>query len=642
MTRRLSVLCALALAGCPKGEEMMMPGTGPKILSTTPAAMATNVSATTSFVIEFSAEMNIASVALTLTPAIDLNDVAWNESHTIATYDHTMPFEFSTEYTVRVAGADPAGNKITGTTAFAFTTAAAPENQAPTLVSSVPMNLASNVAPNTTLSLTFSEAMDPASLMLTSLPVFDWGLPTWGTGNTVVTFPLPPSMLTGGTSYALVINGADTAGNLLAPVTLSFTTAAGVDTTAPVVDSTSPAAGANGVSPNASPSVTFSEPMAAGTIAALVVSPDAGCVPVLDATKTLLTCTHAALLAPDASYTVTVLAAAAKDLAMNSLAADFSFSFGTGSAPDVTPPALTAMVPADGGFGFQRSQPMFAYFSEPMDKAATQAALVLNTPAGREVYFSWNDGGTAVAMRVDGGFAYGDSVAWAVGTGARDLAGNAIAAGGTGTFNIRKLCSGVHLKSDSTRDGYAVAATSLGRPSYGMSTGSSVLVGRSAPLTGESLYRGVFVFPVGSGSTCTSTGVASTALAVTQAVLSSRQTAYAGEPFQVLGREGVIVDVIDFAPGQMDAGVVFQGCRSGPCTGVTFSTGKTLGIKSASVAREVGSALDEGLKAGRITFRVVNPYAESIRTQLDTSTTTYLDGAGLDGGAALDLSYEYP
>ena len=53
------------------------------------------------------------------------------------------------------------------------------DTDAPSLVSSVPADGAVDVAPDATLSLTFDEPMDRATVTVTASPAYDFGSPTW-------------------------------------------------------------------------------------------------------------------------------------------------------------------------------------------------------------------------------------------------------------------------------------------------------------------------------------------------------------------------------------------------------------------------------------------------------------------------------
>lgn len=617
---------------------------GPKILSTTPATMGSGISVTTALVVEFSAAMDEASVSVTLTPMVAFGAATWNEAHTQATFTHDEPFAFATQYTVRVAGADPMARKLTGDTVFAFTTAEPPETTPPTLLSSTPASGSTGVLAATTLVLVFSEKMDTGSVGLATLPLFDWGTPVWSVDDTTATFT-PPLPLSDATTYAITVSGADVAGNPLDPTTVTLGTGAMTDTTAPTVVSTSPSAGSTGISPNVQPSVSFSEAMSA---AALSVSPDAGCTPLLDATNTLLTCTHAGLLAPSTMFTVTVSGTQSKDLAMNPMAQDFTFSFTTGATADTTPPVLLSMVPSDGGIGVSRFPTLVATFNEPMDKSSTQGAVTVVSPAGKQLFYAWNDGGTAVSVTVDGGFAYGQAVTWSVGTAAKDLAGQALAAARTTGFTVRRLCSDARLKSETATDG-TVFSVSMGssRPAYTyVPSQNRARVGRYADSMSETLCRGLYVFPFGSATGCSTTGVGRDVLAVTSATLRGAQTAVTGAPYGMLVRAGSVdIDWLPVDVNRFDAGVLYT--EASPCLGAsctkTFSSTGTTGHKSADVTAMVQAAVSDlrGQSGYKLTLRLTNSYAERITTK-SSDYSDFTDGFAPDGGAVLDVSYEYP
>ena len=137
------------------------------------------------------------------------------------------------------------------------------DTTAPTVVSRIPANGAS-VPPSSKISVTFSEAMDTASLKViifdpTLLVDGNIGSPTWTNSNKTVTFT-PQSALHSGSLYNFTVTGKDTSGNNLnAPIT-NFAVVSPADTTAPTVVSKIPADGAT-VLPSNKVSVTFSEPM---------------------------------------------------------------------------------------------------------------------------------------------------------------------------------------------------------------------------------------------------------------------------------------------------------------------------------------------------------------------------------------------
>jgi hypothetical protein len=161
----------------------------------------------------------------------------------------------TTTYKIRITtGAqDAAGNALaaTFTTATGFTTAAGADITPPTVSSTTPANAATSIALNTTVAVTFSEAMNPATITTNTANTVCSGTfqvssdtfttcvqmtaaPVAGGGNSVFTVT-PVANLTGGpTTYKIrITTGAqDAAGNALAA---AFTTAAGFTTVSAAV-----------------------------------------------------------------------------------------------------------------------------------------------------------------------------------------------------------------------------------------------------------------------------------------------------------------------------------------------------------------------------------------------------------------------
>src|SRR5574341_1049473 len=216
------------------------------------------------------------------------------------------------------------------------------DTTAPTVASSQPLPDATDVALDATVTATFSEGMDAASIDVGSFVLSDGsknvpGQVTYAAGTLTATFT-PTDALVPGTLYTASVAATvkDAAGVAMAGShAWSFTTVP--DTTAPSVTSTSPAADATGVGVTAAITVTFSERLEAGSVDETTFrvaggSPVAGVVTYEASTRTA-TFTPTDPLAYDTFYTVT-LGAGMTDLAGNPLAgAPFTFSFATRSPP---------------------------------------------------------------------------------------------------------------------------------------------------------------------------------------------------------------------------------------------------------------------------------------------------------------------
>src|SRR5204862_259737 len=264
-----------------------------------------------------------------------------------------LQFTNAGQYSVLVS--NPAG-WVTSSTAV-LTVVPAPDTNAPTVSAIVPANGNTGVAINQTISATFSEAMDPATIGATSFLLTGpgetvvAGVVNYDVASQTATFT-PAGDLAPNTIYkaTLTTGATDLAGNALAAeLGWSFTAGSLPDTTAPSVSATVPPNLATGVAIGSQIAGTFSEAMDASTISTPTFTLKQGTTPVsgtVSYSGVTATFTPAGNLAPLTTFTATI-STGARDLAGNALAADVVWSFTTGVIPDTTPPTVSAIVPAD-------------------------------------------------------------------------------------------------------------------------------------------------------------------------------------------------------------------------------------------------------------------------------------------------------
>jgi hypothetical protein len=135
--------------------------------------------------------------------------------------------------TVTTGAKDLAGNALALAYVWSWTTGAAADTIAPTVVLVNPADLATNVALNATVNATFSESMDPLSISSTSFLLKQGANAVTGTTSYsgLIAVFTPGSALTANTNYTATVTTAakDLAGNALALNKVwSFTTAAAV------------------------------------------------------------------------------------------------------------------------------------------------------------------------------------------------------------------------------------------------------------------------------------------------------------------------------------------------------------------------------------------------------------------------------
>ncbi len=143
----------------------------------------------------------------------------------------------------------------------------------PSVNSTNPVAGATAVPTSSTVTVTFNEAMDAATLDGTTFTVTDTGgavggVVSYDAGSMTATFT-PAALLAANTLHQATItaDATDVAGNALGSAhTWSFTTGAAPDTTKPTVQSTSPTDAATGVALNTTVSATFPHGLVSFTV----------------------------------------------------------------------------------------------------------------------------------------------------------------------------------------------------------------------------------------------------------------------------------------------------------------------------------------------------------------------------------------
>ncbi|AIE83809.1 antifreeze protein [Fimbriimonas ginsengisoli Gsoil 348] len=207
--------------------------TAPRLISTDPVASATGVSINKKVSATFSENMDPSSVSpqtfFLKRPNGTFVPATLAYANKVAVLDPTSSLLSNTVYTATVTGGvkDSAGNAMVAGVSWSFKTAATGDTTPPTVVSTKPANLATNVFLNQTINATFSEAMQATTLNTATFKVDGvLGSVTYDTANHIASFN-PTGDLAPNTTYtARIETGAkDSAGNGLAlEKTWTFTT----------------------------------------------------------------------------------------------------------------------------------------------------------------------------------------------------------------------------------------------------------------------------------------------------------------------------------------------------------------------------------------------------------------------------------
>ena len=221
--------------------------TAPIVISTDPANAATNVVLNKKLLANFNEGMNPLTInnnTFLLKQGTNVITGLVTYSGTTAVFTPSVNLTASTLYTATITtGAkDIAGNALQNNYVWSFTTGTSADIILPTVLSTDPLNAATNVVLNKRISATFSEAMNPLTINTTTFLLKNGtiavpGLVTYS-GTTAVLTPsvdlLPNTLYT-----ATITTGAqDLAGNALATnYVWSFTTGSAI--TPPILGSAS-------------------------------------------------------------------------------------------------------------------------------------------------------------------------------------------------------------------------------------------------------------------------------------------------------------------------------------------------------------------------------------------------------------------
>jgi RHS repeat-associated protein len=276
------------------------------------------------------------------------------------------PLAANSVYSVNFPGAgfgtgisDLAGNSLQGTSPISFTTGTTASTSAPQVTGVSPANGTTAVPINAQVVIQFNEPVNAAQLGGVTLRAGS------GTANVsqnltngnqrltlVPAVPLSPS-----TAYTLNVSGVqDLTGNLMSPITASFTTGTVADLTPATVASITPASNATGVSASSTVTVTFSKSIDPLTVTTgtMQLVPTSTSIPVAG---TVSSTGGSATFTPNQpldllTQYVLQLTSGITDLEGQSLyGGSFSSYFTTGQGTPAEPPAIASVVQAAGFVG---------------------------------------------------------------------------------------------------------------------------------------------------------------------------------------------------------------------------------------------------------------------------------------------------
>ena len=398
----------------------------PTVKSVDPVNGATGVSLNKSVTVTFSEPVKMGNGAIALQSSNGtLIPVTTSVSGSVLTITPKSALSKGVRYTVLVhtgSVTDLAGNNVAGYVSRFTTTS---DTTAPTVSSVDPVNGATGVGLNKSVTVTFSEPvkMGNGAIALQSsngtlIPV------TTSVSGSVLTIT-PKSALSKGVRYTVLVHTGsvtDLAGNNVAGYVSRFTTTS--DTTAPTVSSVDPVNGATGVGLNKSVTVTFSEPVKMGNGAIALQSSNGTLIPVTTSVSgSVLTITPKSALSKGVRYTVLVHTGSVTDLAGNNVAGYVS-RFTTTS--DTTAPTVSSVDPVNGATGVGLNKSVTVTFSEPVKMG--NGAIALQSSNGTLIPVTTSVSGSVLTITPKSALSKGVRYTVLVHTGSvTDLAGNNVA-----------------------------------------------------------------------------------------------------------------------------------------------------------------------------------------------------------------------
>jgi len=315
---------------------------------------------------------------------------------------------------------------------------------APIVASTTPLPGSTGVPITQVVTATFSEVMNPATIITTTITLTGpggtavAGSVAYNTTGSVASFT-PSANLAYNTLYTATITtgAANTLGvNLAGNYVWTFTTI----TPPPAVISTIPLNGATGVPITQVLSATFNEAMNCATLTSpatnfTLTGPGATAVAgTVACTGAVATFTPAANLFVNTLYTATITTGA-QSSAGTPLGANYVWMFRTLPAP--TPPTVIATVPVNGATGVPVNQALSATFSVAMTPATINAAtFTLTGPGATPItgVVAYVAAGSTATFTPTANLAPNTVYTATITTGAQSLAGTGLASNYVWTF----------------------------------------------------------------------------------------------------------------------------------------------------------------------------------------------------------------
>lgn len=337
----------------------------------------------------------------------------------------------------------------------------------PKVTATNPVNQATSIALNTSLSTTFNVEMEPASINTSTFTLKQGSAIVAGAASysgLAASF-VPTAELTPNTLYTATMStgaknksGAGAARDYV----WTFTTGAIADIVLPAVVRMNPADNETGVALNQAIIIEFSEAMDKTTINSSTVLLKQGTKSVLGTvtyTGTTATFTPTKNFDPHVAYTVT-LTNGAKDLAGNAISANLLSSFTTGAAADLMLPMVHSTDPLNNATGIARNKIIALTFNEAMNSETINNATFILKQGTSSVVGTVSYSGMTANFTPLNVLAASTTYRATITKAAKDLAGNALAADVSWEFSTGGTTSSLAAVNLGTSGNYVILAQS--------------------------------------------------------------------------------------------------------------------------------------------------------------------------------------
>ncbi|MDZ7807759.1 MAG: Ig-like domain-containing protein [Gracilimonas sp.] len=305
----------------------------------------------------------------------------------------------------------------------------------PEVISTIPAANADNVPVNTSISVTFSDAMDSTTIHEGTFIV---KIDTVNISGTVrysdLTAVFTPSIPLGyGITYSVLINSSvkSVSGTTMEDShEWSFSTEEGLNADTPQVISTNPAHNADDVQTNSDIKVSFNKPMNSNSLNTTTFTVYQGSTPIsgiVTSTSSTATFSPINVLSKGSTYRA-VISSDVEDTLGNKLGNDFAWSFTTLDDQEGSTFQIESVSPTDGEQDVRADVVISASFNNALDNATVNSSTFKVAQNGNSISGSIDLSGSTLSFTPNTALPYEAEVTAVVTTGVKDEPGNSLPA----------------------------------------------------------------------------------------------------------------------------------------------------------------------------------------------------------------------